>query len=389
MTPPLGFSAPTHILNDNTNERPHVTTTVFAATTPGNTSFSYYASTSIVPTSMISLAFTGNISVGGTSVHPPQRREESITERNTEGSRPSEARAEESERQEMNLPPLLATYLGRNENGQPLRSSLTSVYGGRQSLINIGGNLPPNGTHLSHHAQPFIPSSAHVPSGFVPTHVTPYCKPSTGIVNGQTLSFPFQAQTGNISVRGTSVHPPQRSKSGSQRRTWQFTLSNKEKARVSELSPLDLPSTYKGLVEKTYTWIEAREVATNGAPNDQRDNFKRSKKSSWDNEKGQKNRDRSLRVDLKIPLVGFSGGYSWPLGEVPLEIKIREGLLTFTKTLNFVIVRSDSPHNLLLGRTTMQLMGIMVSTIHRAIKFYTSKRIGTLFSVNSPQGPKT
>ncbi|GKB17046.1 reverse transcriptase domain-containing protein [Tanacetum coccineum] len=54
----------------------------------------------------------------------------------------------------------------------------------------------------------------------------------------------------------------------------------------------DLPSTYKGLMEKTYTWIEAREVATNGAPNDQRDNFERSRKSSWDNGRGQKSRDR-------------------------------------------------------------------------------------------------
>nr|GEW55857.1 reverse transcriptase domain-containing protein [Tanacetum cinerariifolium] len=77
-----------------------------------------------------------------------------------------------------------------------------------------------------------------------------------------------------------------------QRNTWQFTTSNKEKARVSELSPLDHPSTYKGLIEKTYTWIKAGEVATNGAPNDQRDNFKRSRKSSWDNNRGQKSKDR-------------------------------------------------------------------------------------------------
>ncbi|GJV94122.1 hypothetical protein Tco_1541935 [Tanacetum coccineum] len=54
----------------------------------------------------------------------------------------------------------------------------------------------------------------------------------------------------------------------------------------------NLPSTYKGLMEKTYTWIEAREVATNGAPNDWRDNFERSRKSSWDNGRGQKSRDR-------------------------------------------------------------------------------------------------
>nr|GEW10350.1 reverse transcriptase domain-containing protein [Tanacetum cinerariifolium] len=120
----------------------------------------------------------------------------------------------------------------------------------------------------------------------------------------------------------------------------------------------DLPSTYKGLMEKTCTCIEARKVTTNGAPNDQRDNFK-----------------RSLRADSKTPLVGFFGEYSGPLGEVPLEITIGEGLLTVTKTLNFVIIRSDSPHNLLLGRTDMQQMGIVVSTIHEAIKFHMPKGI--------------
>ncbi|GJW32799.1 hypothetical protein Tco_0052831 [Tanacetum coccineum] len=54
----------------------------------------------------------------------------------------------------------------------------------------------------------------------------------------------------------------------------------------------DLPSTFKGLMEKTYTWVEAREVATNGVSNDRRDDFERSKKSSWDNNRGQKNKDR-------------------------------------------------------------------------------------------------
>ncbi|GKF49532.1 hypothetical protein Tco_0142783 [Tanacetum coccineum] len=38
--------------------------------------------------------------------------------------------------------------------------------------------------------------------------------------------------------------------------------------------------------------VEAREVATNGVSNDRRDGFKRSKKSSWDNNRGQKNKDR-------------------------------------------------------------------------------------------------
>ncbi|GJR66436.1 reverse transcriptase domain-containing protein [Tanacetum coccineum] len=54
---------------------------------------------------------------------------------------------------------------------------------------------------------------------------------------------------------------------------------------------------------------------------------------------------RSLRVDSKIPLVG-----------------------------------TNSPYNLLLGRTAMQKMGIVVSTVHATIKFYTPCGIGNVFS---------
>ncbi|GJT35452.1 hypothetical protein Tco_0925871 [Tanacetum coccineum] len=68
---------------------------------------------------------------------------------------------------------------------------------------------------------------------------------------------------------------------------------------------------------------------------------------------------KASKVDSKVPLVGFSGEHSWPIGEVPLEIRIGDDPSSRTETLNFVIVRSNSPHNLLLGRTTMQKMGIV------------------------------
>ncbi|GJS95539.1 hypothetical protein Tco_0802507 [Tanacetum coccineum] len=57
MTPPSGFSTPPQIPNNTTSERPPVTTTVFAATTPKNTPFAYHASTSANPNPMISPAF--------------------------------------------------------------------------------------------------------------------------------------------------------------------------------------------------------------------------------------------------------------------------------------------------------------------------------------------
>ncbi|GJW91109.1 hypothetical protein Tco_0168662 [Tanacetum coccineum] len=252
-------------------------------------------------------------------------KEGSRTRRNTEGNRPSKAEAEEIGRWEMILPSLLASHLGRNENGQPLQSSLTSVHGGHQSLINIGWNLPPSGTLLLLHAQPFIPSSAHVPNGFVTTHANTYSQPSAGIINGHTLSFPFQAQTGNPSIGGSSVYPSQGGKKAgsilnyeylkaklrsdfSQQKRFTKThlavhdIKQREGKSVRAFAArtrnlvehlfIDLSSTYKGLMEKTYTWIEAREVATNEAPNDRRDNFKRSWKSSEDNGRGQKSRDR-------------------------------------------------------------------------------------------------
>ncbi|GKD98345.1 hypothetical protein Tco_1382242, partial [Tanacetum coccineum] len=56
-TPPPGFLTPLHIPNINTTERPPVTTTMFTATTSGNTPFAYRASTLTDPAPMISPTF--------------------------------------------------------------------------------------------------------------------------------------------------------------------------------------------------------------------------------------------------------------------------------------------------------------------------------------------
>ncbi|GJV07741.1 reverse transcriptase domain-containing protein [Tanacetum coccineum] len=57
MMPPQGFLTPPQIINITTSERPLATTTVFAATTPENTPFLYHASTSTNPNPTISPAF--------------------------------------------------------------------------------------------------------------------------------------------------------------------------------------------------------------------------------------------------------------------------------------------------------------------------------------------
>ena len=62
---------------------------------------------------------------------------------------------------------------------------------------------------------------------------------------------------------------------------------------------------------------------------------------------------RASKVDSKVPLIKFLGEKSWSIGEIPLEITIGDAPLARKETLNFVIVNSKSPYNMLLGRTTM------------------------------------
>ncbi|GJU00851.1 reverse transcriptase domain-containing protein [Tanacetum coccineum] len=92
-----------------------------------------------------------------------------------------------------------------------------------------------------------------------------------------------------------------------------FVHGLRTRSLVEHLST-DLPSTYKGLMEKTYTWVEAREVATNGVSNDRRDGFERSKKSSWDNSRGQKNKD--IFFPYRGPNHGFLPSLSKSLKEI-------------------------------------------------------------------------
>ncbi|GJR27522.1 hypothetical protein Tco_1103754 [Tanacetum coccineum] len=89
---------------------------------------------------------------------------------------------------------------------------------------------------------------------------------------------------------------------------------------------------------------------------------------------------RASKVDSKVPLIVFLGEKSWYVRRIPLEITIGDAPLTRKETLDFVIVKSDLPYNMLLGRIAMQKMGIVVSTIHGAIKFYPIEGIGTVFS---------
>nr|GEU85450.1 reverse transcriptase domain-containing protein [Tanacetum cinerariifolium] len=186
----------------------------------------------------------------------------SRVERESEGRSPSEQRAEDNKNHGVNLPLLLAAHLGRNENSQPLQSTLTSAYGGHQPSNSLGGNLPPN-------------DSTGCVTLFV-RWIEDYPLPDGLNMLSHVGSYYGKGDPDNyLYLFEGAIH-------------MQKYEMLKTRSLVEFLST-DLPTTYKGLMEKTYTWIEAKEVATNGATNDHWEGFDNfSKGSSWDNNKGRK-----------------------------------------------------------------------------------------------------
>ncbi|GKB64815.1 reverse transcriptase domain-containing protein [Tanacetum coccineum] len=84
----------------------------------------------------------------------------------------------------------------------------------------------------------------------------------------------------------------------------------------------------------------------------------------------------------QVLLVVFSGEKSWAIGEILLEITIGDAPLSRSETPNFIIIRCNSPYNMLLRRTAMQKIGMVVSTIHGVVKFHTTQGIRTVFSTH-------
>nr|GEV27408.1 hypothetical protein [Tanacetum cinerariifolium] len=73
-------------------------------------------------------------------------------------------------------------------------------------------------------------------------------------------------------------------------------------------------------------------------------------------------------IPANTPLVGFSGETIWPLGQISLLVK------------NFVVVRSPSPYNGIIGRPGVRKIRAIPSTAHGMLKFPVAGGIVTLRS---------
>ncbi|GJR16629.1 hypothetical protein Tco_0799281 [Tanacetum coccineum] len=74
-------------------------------------------------------------------------------------------------------------------------------------------------------------------------------------------------------------------------------------------------------------------------------------------------------IPATTPLLGFSGEISWPLGQISLMVTLGDEEYSASALINFMVVRSSSPYNGIIGRPGLRKIQAVPSTAHGMIKF--------------------
>nr|GEV80736.1 hypothetical protein [Tanacetum cinerariifolium] len=85
-------------------------------------------------------------------------------------------------------------------------------------------------------------------------------------------------------------------------------------------------------------------------------------------------------IPANTPLVGFSGEIIWPLGQISLLVRVGDEKHSTSARMNFMMVRSPSPYNGIIGRPRVRRIRAIPSITHRMIKFPVASGIVTLQS---------
>ncbi|GJY29396.1 hypothetical protein Tco_0405163 [Tanacetum coccineum] len=85
-------------------------------------------------------------------------------------------------------------------------------------------------------------------------------------------------------------------------------------------------------------------------------------------------------VPATAPLIGFSGKIIWSLGKISLLVKIGDEDHSNSAWINFVIVRSSSLYDGIIGRLGVKKIQAVPSTAHGMLKFLVARGILTLKS---------
>ncbi|GJQ94489.1 reverse transcriptase domain-containing protein [Tanacetum coccineum] len=94
-----------------------------------------------------------------------------------------------------------------------------------------------------------------------------------------------------------------------------------------------------------------------------------------------------LRLEIKkqlipatTPLIGFSGEIIWPIGQIQLLVKIGDEEHSASAWMNFMVVRSSSPYNGIIGRPGVRKLQAVPSTAHGMLKIPVEGGVITLKS---------
>nr|GEW00146.1 reverse transcriptase domain-containing protein [Tanacetum cinerariifolium] len=89
---------------------------------------------------------------------------------------------------------------------------------------------------------------------------------------------------------------------------------------------------------------------------------------------------KSQMVPATTSLTGFSGETIWPLGQLRLLVIIRNTNHSTRSWMNFMIVKSLSPYNGIIGRSGIRAIQAVPSTVHGMLKFPVEEGIVTIRS---------
>ncbi|GKE85059.1 reverse transcriptase domain-containing protein [Tanacetum coccineum] len=85
-------------------------------------------------------------------------------------------------------------------------------------------------------------------------------------------------------------------------------------------------------------------------------------------------------VSATTPLIGFSGEIIWPMGQIQLLVTIGDEEHSASAWMNFVVVRSPSPYNGIIGRPGVRKLQVVPLTAHGMLKIPVEGGIITLKS---------
>ncbi|GJR69493.1 reverse transcriptase domain-containing protein [Tanacetum coccineum] len=89
---------------------------------------------------------------------------------------------------------------------------------------------------------------------------------------------------------------------------------------------------------------------------------------------------RNQMVPATTYLVGFNGEIIWPIRQVSLLVKIGDEEHSTSAWMNFMVVRSHSPYNGIIGRPGVRRIKAISSTTHGMLKFLVTGGTVTLWS---------